>query len=124
MGSAASAFQWCGPGPRIPYGPAVYDLAATEAGHMAAPDHAQQSALRFFLHRRGRPHMALRHPGVQSLTAQRPAAKRRHVGLGPGLVDEHQTLRIDAALIGLPLRPPARHVGPVAFAGHHGFFYS
>lgn len=57
MGSAASAFQWCGPGPRIPYGPAVYDLAATEAGHMAAPDHAQQSALRFFLHRRGRPHM-------------------------------------------------------------------
>jgi hypothetical protein len=89
---------------------------------MAAPDHAQQSALRFFLHRRGRPHMAVRHLRGQSFTAQRPAAKRRHVGLGPRLVDEHQTLRIDAVLIGLPLRPPARHVGPVALAGRYGFF--
>src|SRR5260370_5112726 len=48
--------------------------------------------------------------------------QRRHVGLGPGLVDEDQTLRRDLVLIFGPLRPPSRDVGTVAFASHHGFF--
>src|SRR4029077_20721975 len=39
-----------------------------------------------------------------------------------GLVDEDQTFRLDAVLIFAPLHPPARDVGTVAFAGHHGFF--
>ena len=51
-----------------------------------------------------------------------PSAPRRHVGLGPGLVDEDQTLRRDPVLILGPLRPPPRHVETVAFASHHGFF--
>ena len=53
---------------------------------------------------------------------RRPPAQRRHVGLGPGLVDEDQTLRLDLVLILGPLRPPPRDIGAVAFASHHGFF--
>ena len=54
--------------------------------------------------------VAMRHRGLQPLAARRPAAQRRHVGLGPGLVDEHQAGGIDPALVLHPLRPPARHV--------------
>ena len=32
---------------------------------------------------------------VQPLPARRPAAQRRHVGLGPGLVDEDQAVGVD-----------------------------
>lgn len=32
-------------------------IAASEAGHMSAPDHALCCSKRFFLHQRGRPHM-------------------------------------------------------------------
>jgi hypothetical protein len=46
----------------------------------------------------------------------------RHVGLGPGLVDEHQPLGLNPALILCPLRPPTRDAGTLAFASHHGFF--
>ena len=54
--------------------------------------------------------------------ARRPAAQRRHVGLGPGLVDEDQALRLDPVLILDPLRAPPRDVGTIVFAGDHGFF--
>jgi len=51
-----------------------------------------------------------------------PSSQRRHVGLGPGLVNEDQTLRRDLVLILDPLCPPPGDVGTVAFASHHGFF--
>ena len=60
--------------------------------------------------------------GDETLTARRPSTQRRHVGLGPGLVDEDQAFRLDAILILCPLRPSARHVGAIAFASHHAFF--
>ena len=59
---------------------------------------------------------------MQPAAARCPAPQRRHVGLGPGLVDEHQAGRIDAVLILDPLRPPARDVGAIPLAGDHAFF--
>jgi hypothetical protein len=44
------------------------------------------------------------------VAAQCPAAQRRHVGLGPGLVDEDQTRRVKPVLIRLPPRPAPRHI--------------
>ena len=58
----------------------------------------------------------------QAAAARRPAAQRRHIGAGPGLVNEDQAAGIDAVLVLDPLRPPARDVGTVAFASHHAFF--
>ena len=70
---------------------------------------------------RGLP-VAVRDLGDETLAAWRPSAQRRHVGLGPGLVDEDQALRLDFILILDPLRSPPRDVGSIAFASHHGFF--
>ena len=66
--------------------------------------------------------VALRHLGGEPLAARRPSPERRHVGLGPCLVDEDQALRIDPALIFRPLLAPSRDVGTIPFAGDHGFF--
>ena len=65
---------------------------------------------------------AVRNLGFEPHAARCPAPQRRHVGLGPGLVNEDQTLRRDPVLIFDPLRPPASDVGTVAFPSHHGFF--
>jgi hypothetical protein len=43
-----------------------------------------------------------------------------HVGPDRGLVEENQTLRLDAVL--RHCTPALRNVGAIAFAGHHGFF--
>src|SRR3546814_7425231 len=51
--------------------------------------------------------VAVRHFRPEPLAARRPAPERRHVGLGPGFIDEEQAGRINPALIGLPLHPPA-----------------
>ena len=69
----------------------------------------------------GRP-VAVRDLGRQALPARPPAPQRSHVGLGPGLVDEDQASRIDAALIGPPLLAPAGYVRAVAFAGDQRLF--
>jgi hypothetical protein len=61
---------------------------------------------------------AMRHLGDEAPAARRPSAQRRHVGLGPGLIDEDEAPRLDAILILDPLRAPPRHVGPVALASH------
>lgn len=66
--------------------------------------------------------VAVRHLGPEPLAARRPPPERRHVGLGPGLVNEDQTLGIDPALILFPPHPPSRDVGTILFAGVHGFF--
>ena len=61
--------------------------------------------------------VAMRNLGHEPLSAQRPSPQRRHVGFGPGLVDEHQTLRMPVR----PRDPPARDFGSIAFGGDHGF---
>jgi hypothetical protein len=58
----------------------------------------------------------------QPLSARRPPAKRRHVGLGPGFVDEDQARGVDAVLIGHPLQAPPRYIRPVALAGDQRLF--
>jgi hypothetical protein len=70
---------------------------------------------------RGLP-VPVRSLGLEPQALRCPSSQRRHVGPGPGLVDEDQTLRLDAVLIFAPLRSPVCHVGSIAFAGHHGFF--
>ena len=68
------------------------------------------------------PPPAVRDLGVEPHAAGRPSPQRRHVGLGPGLVDEDQALRLDPALILGPLRPPTGDVGTIALAGRDAFF--
>jgi hypothetical protein len=66
--------------------------------------------------------MAVRHLADQAFAASAPASQRRHVGLGPRLIDEDETRRINSRLIFFPLRPPPCNVRPILFAGHRGFF--
>ena len=66
--------------------------------------------------------MAVRNLGDKARAKRRPSPERLHVGFGRGLVDEDQALGIDLVLPFSPLFSPARDVGPVAFARHHGFF--
>jgi hypothetical protein len=47
---------------------------------------------------------------LQPLTNRRPSAQRRHVGLGPGFIDEDKAARVDATLMGSPLLSPAGNV--------------
>jgi hypothetical protein len=53
---------------------------------------------------------------------RRNQPQRCHVGLRPGLVDEHQPARIDPVLMGLPALPAARYLRTVLLAGADGFF--
>lgn len=66
--------------------------------------------------------VAMRHFGLDPLSDRRPAHERSHVGLGPGLVDEHQAGRIDPVLIQNPLRPSARNIGTILLAGDQRLF--
>lgn len=69
----------------------------------------------------GRP-AAMWHLGREALTARAPAAQRRHIGLGPSLVDEDEAGGIDPILVGLPLLASPRHIGTVALAGDQRLF--
>ena len=60
--------------------------------------------------------------GFEPLSPSAPPVGPRHVGLGPGLVDEDQTPGIDPSLIALPALAPPRYVRPVLLAGQHAFF--
>ena len=60
--------------------------------------------------------------GLQSLAPGTPAAQRRHVGLGPGLVDEDQAARIDQPLARLPLLTPPGDVGTILLPCEQAFF--
>ena len=64
----------------------------------------------------------VRNLGKQAFAFPAPPAQARHVGLDPGLVDEDQALRVDLALMLLPVPAPVRDVRPVLLAGMHGFF--
>jgi len=48
------------------------------------------------------PPVAMRGKGSDALALRSPSPQRSHVGLDPGLVDEHQPLRIEPGLPGLP----------------------
>jgi hypothetical protein len=64
--------------------------------------------------------VAMGNLGHEPFSARRPSPERRHIGLGPGLIDEHQALGIDPALPVRPLGAPARDVGSIAFAAEQG----
>jgi len=66
--------------------------------------------------------MPVRNLGFEPVAPRRPTPERRHVGLGPGLVDEDQACRVDPGLIFFPLLTPARDVLAILLAGEHGFF--
>jgi hypothetical protein len=65
---------------------------------------------------------AMRYLGFDPLTARCPAPQRRHVGFGPGLVDEHQPGGGDPLPILGPLRPAAGHVGAILLGSNQRLF--
>jgi hypothetical protein len=65
---------------------------------------------------------AVRHLGLNALTARRPAPQRRHIGFGPGLIDEHQPSGINPISILGPLRPPTGDIGTILLCGDQRLF--
>jgi len=61
--------------------------------------------------------MPVRRLPTQALSPQSPAMGADHVGLGPGLIDEDETGRINLSLMSFPACPSARDVGPVLLGG-------
>ncbi len=68
--------------------------------------------------------MTVRHFGDQPLTARRAPIGARHVGLGPGLIDEDEASGVQAALQALPSCPSSCHVRAILFAGVKALFFS
>lgn len=68
--------------------------------------------------------VSVRHSDPEPLTARAAAAPPRHVGGGPGFVDEDQPLRIEIELILEPLLAARQDVGTVLFAGMRRLFLS
>ena len=66
----------------------------------------------------------VRHLVDQRRAARRPAARARHVGLGPGLVDEDQTGGIELMLMGLPAIPQPGCLRSILLACQQCFFWS
>lgn len=64
----------------------------------------------------------MRHAGHQALPTQGTAMGTGHVGLGPGLVDEDQAGRVDAALMAAPAFALGGDVGPMLLGGVQAFF--
>jgi hypothetical protein len=56
------------------------------------------------------------------LAAWCPAVAARHVGLGPGLIDEDKAGRVDPVLIGAPLGAAAAYVRAVLLARDQRLF--
>ncbi len=68
--------------------------------------------------------VAMRDFGDQALATRAPPADRRHVRLGPGLIDKDQARGVNLVLMAFPELPFARHVRTILFAGVQAFFYS
>ena len=66
--------------------------------------------------------LAERSFGDELAAAFGPTPQRRHISLGPGLVDEDQPLGIKSALILLPLRAPPRDLQAILLLGEQAFF--
>src|ERR1700691_980523 len=64
----------------------------------------------------------VRYLGFDALTAWCPAPQRRHVGFGPGLIDEHQARGINPSPILGPLRPPTSDIGTILFGSNQRLF--
>lgn len=62
------------------------------------------------------------HLCLKPLTFGGPTPQRGHVGLGPGLIDEHEAGRIRPPLILLPLLAPPGDLRPQLFGGKNAFF--
>ncbi len=58
----------------------------------------------------------------QSLALRPPSAQRSHIGLDPGLVDEHETAGIEAILPCLPAFTPAFYVRTPLLKSEQSFF--
>jgi len=69
-----------------------------------------------------RPPVPVRNLAEQSCAARAATVGARHVGLGPGLVDEDEAGRIEPSLIAAPARTATRNVGPILLAGVQAFF--
>ena len=65
---------------------------------------------------------AVRHLGDQADAASAAPVAAGHVGLGPGLVDEHQASGVKPALMRFPPDPAAGNVGAILLAGVQRFF--
>jgi len=66
--------------------------------------------------------MAMGHSDSEPLSPSASAMAARHVGGSPGLIDEHEALRLE---IELPLKPvptASQDVGTVLFRGMGGLF--
>lgn len=58
----------------------------------------------------------------QARALGRPSAQRRHVCLGPGLINKNEAFGIEFVLIFFPTPSPAGNVRPVLLKGVSGFF--
>lgn len=66
--------------------------------------------------------VAVRHLGMEPLAYRRPPTQRRHVGLGPGLIDEDEAPGVRSGLILLPLLAPPGDLWAQLFGRQHAFF--
>ena len=66
--------------------------------------------------------VTVRGEAAQALALLPPTAQRRHVGLDPRLIDEHQPPWIEIPLKGAPAPPPADDVGAGLLKGEQRFF--
>ncbi len=66
--------------------------------------------------------MSKRREAAQARALRAPTAQRRHIGLDPGFVDEHQTPGVDPDLSHPPASTPARDIGASLFKREQAFF--
>jgi hypothetical protein len=66
--------------------------------------------------------MAVRHAHAQPLAARRPPIPARHVGRGPGLIDEDEAFRVEIELSLEPVLAPLHDVRSILLAGVRGLF--
>lgn len=69
-----------------------------------------------------RPPVTIRYFGVQPLSLWCPAAQGRHIGLGPGFINQNKSPGINPALEFLPLVPPPGDLRAQLFGGQNAFF--
>mgnify|MGYP000877088408 CR=1 FL=1 len=67
--------------------------------------------------------VTMRHGRTQPLAAQTPPVAARHIGGGPGLIDEDQPRRIEIGLDIEPLLPSRQDVGAILLRRVSGLFF-